>query len=45
MEVTCDAFAIVEQRELLHALVQARVLDGDPGGAGERDREGLVGRR
>jgi hypothetical protein len=43
VEVAGDALAILEHGHVLQPGVQAGVVDGDPGGAGECDRQLLVG--
>jgi hypothetical protein len=43
VQVLADALALVDDREALDLLVQARILDGDRGMAGERLDERLVG--
>ena len=43
VEVLADALALVDDRQPLDLLVQAGVLDGDPGVDGERLDEALIG--
>jgi len=42
VQVGGDPFAVLDQRHVADARVQAGVLDGDPGGAGQGDGQGLV---
>ena len=42
VQVSRDPLAIVEERELLDMLMEASVLDRDPRGARQRNRDGLV---
>ena len=42
MQVTADPLALVHDRQALHLLVQARVLDRDPGVQRERLHQRLV---
>ena len=42
VQITSDALAVFDQRELPHPSVEARVLDGDPGRGRQADDELLV---